>query len=90
MIKIKSVGHFNNTFLYNRLKKKLDNEFIIKFDDPNPDYLIYSVYNNEDINPNYTKSNPIRIADYHLENIFPDLNYADYKSNKGKSHKRTN
>ena len=60
------------------MKKKLDNEFIIKFDDPNPDYLIYSVYNNEDINPNYTKSNPIRIADYHLENIFPDLNYADY------------
>ena len=62
MIRIKSVGQFNNLF---------------KFNDPNPDYLIYSVYNDEDIHPNYTKSNPIRIANY-IENVFPDLNYADY------------
>ena len=77
MIRIQIVGQFNNTFIYNRLKRKLDDEFILKLDDPNPDYLLYNVYTDEDIHPNYTKSNPIRIANY-LENVFPDLNYADY------------
>ena len=76
IIKIKSVGLFS---LQNHIKwliNKLGNdEFILSINDPNPDYLIYNSFSDEDINPNYT--NAIRIAIF-TENIFPDLNYADY------------
>ena len=70
-------ARINKTIHYNRLKNKLDDDFIIIFDAPNPDYLIYNVYTDEDIHPNYSNSNTIRIANY-LENAMPDLNYADY------------
>ena len=76
-IKIRSVGLFSEKFHLNWLKRKLDDEFIISFDDPYPDYLIYNVFNDADLNPNFT--NAVRIAIY-TENVMPDLNYADYHS----------
>ena len=75
VIKIKSTGLFNKVYHLNWLKSKLEDEFIILFDSPNPDYLIYNVFSSEDILSNYSKS--IRIAIY-TENIMPDINYADY------------
>ena len=75
LIKIKSTGLFNENYHKTWLKIRLDDEFILSFDDPNPDYLIYNVFDNKDLNPNYT--NAIRIAIY-TENIMPDINYADY------------
>ena len=79
-IKIQQVGMFNLTNNRNWIKSKLDDEFIIEFDSPDPDYLIFNVYNlykdvNEDINPKY--QNSIKIAIY-TENIMTDMNYADY------------
>jgi len=74
-IKIKSIGLFNKSYHINWLKKKLDDEFIIKFEEENPDYLIYNVFTDEDIN--YKYKNSIKIAIY-TENIMPDLNIADY------------
>ena len=79
-IKIKQVGMFNLTKNRNWIKSKLDDEFIIEFDSPDPDYLIFNVLNlykdiNEDINPKY--QNSIKIAIY-TENIMTDMNYADY------------
>ena len=75
MIRIKSIGLFNKTQHLNWLKNKLCGDFILNFDDPNPDYLIYNVFGNEDMNPKY--QNAIKIAIY-TENVMPDLNYADY------------
>ena len=71
---------FNLTKNRNWIKSKLDDEFIIEFDSPDPDYLIFNVHNlykdiNEDINPKY--QNSIKIAIY-TENIMTDMNYADY------------
>ena len=57
------------------LKSKLDDEFILKFVEDNPDYLIYNVFTDEDIYHKYTNS--IKIAIY-TENMMPDLNFADY------------
>ena len=74
-IKIKSIGLFNKSYHINWLKKKLDDEFIIKFEEENPDYFIYNVFTDEDIN--YKYKNSIKIAIY-TENIMPDLNIADY------------
>ena len=75
IIKLKSTGLFDKDYHLNWLKTKLDDEFILKYDDQNPDYLIYNVFHPDDLNPNYT--NAIRIAIY-TENIMPDINYADY------------
>ena len=75
MIKVRSTGLFNKSNHFNWLKSKLDNEFIVVYDDLNPDYLIYNVFDHEDLNPKY--NNAIRIAIY-TENIMPDINYADY------------
>ena len=75
LIRIKSIGLFNKTQHLNWLKNKLCGDFILNFDDPNPDYLIYNVFGNEDMNPKY--QNAIKIAIY-TENVMPDLNYADY------------
>ena len=72
-IKIQTIGVF--TYQLNWLKSKLDDEFIIKFDEKNPDYLIYNVFTKEDINKKYRNS--IKIAIY-TENEMPDLNLADY------------
>jgi hypothetical protein len=75
IIKIKSTGLFNKLFHLKWLKSKLDDEFLLNFDDPNPDYLIYNVFNNEDIKSTY--KNAIKIAIY-TENVMPDINHADY------------
>ena len=75
VIKIKSTGQFNKESHLKWLKKKLDNEFILKFDEINPDYLIYNVFDNEDQKHKY--KNCIKIAIY-TENIMPDINSADY------------
>lgn len=42
-IKIKSIGLFNRSTHIKWLKSKLDDEFIIEFDEENPDYLIYHI-----------------------------------------------
>jgi hypothetical protein len=57
------------------LKNKLDNEFRLNLNHPNPDYLIYNVFNDEFKNPKY--QNAIKIAIY-TENKIPDINKADY------------
>ena len=40
-IKIKCIGLFNKSRHLKWLKSKLDDEFILKFVEDNPDYLIY-------------------------------------------------
>ena len=75
IIRIKSTGLFNKEYHLYWLKNKLEDEFILLHDDPNPDYLIYNIFNSDDMNSNYSKC--IRIAIY-TENIMPDINYADY------------
>ena len=46
-------------------------------DSPNPDYLIYNVYNQEDLTENNRNIDAIRIALF-TENEYPDMNVADY------------
>ena len=75
VVKVKSTGLFNKTLHSIWLNNKLENNFNLKFEEQNPDYLIYNVFDNEDKNPNY--HNAIRIAIY-TENVMPDINYADY------------
>ena len=74
-IRIKSIGLFDRKNHIEWLKKKLDDEFIIKFVKDNPDYLIYNVFTNKDVEPKY--KNAIKIAIY-TENVMPDLNLGDY------------
>ena len=75
IIKIKSIGLSDRKNYIKWLKSKLDDEFILKFDEDNPDYLIYNVFTEEDSEPKY--KNTIKIAIY-TENVMPDLNLADY------------
>ena len=75
VIKIKGTGLYNKKNNLKWLKRRLDDKFIIKYDDPNPDYLIYNSFDSQDISQKY--KNAIRIAIY-TENIYPDMNYADY------------
>ena len=67
---------FNKIFFQKWLKNKLDDEFLLVFEDQNPDYLLYNVFTDDDIKPIY--HNAIRIAIYTTENIIPDINNADY------------
>ena len=50
-------------------------KFLLKFNENNPDYLIYNVYGNKHLNSKYDKS--IKIAIF-TENIIPNLNQVDY------------
>ena len=75
IIKIKSIGLFDRKHHIKWLKNKLDDEFILQFDEDNPDYLIYNVFTDEDSKSKY--KNAIKIAIY-TENVMPDLNLADY------------
>jgi len=75
IIKIKSIGLFDRKKHIKWLKNKLDDEFILKFDEDNPDYLIYNVFTKKDSEHKY--KNAIKIAIY-TENVMPDLNLADY------------
>ena len=75
IIKIKATGIFNKSNLLYWLKTKLDDRYRIEYDAINPDYLIYNIFNDDDVDLKY--KDIIRIAIY-TENIIPDLNYADY------------
>jgi len=75
IIKLKSIAQvekMNDKWLEN----KLGENFILK-NDESPDYLIYNVYSNDDRNPKYAYTNPIRLSLF-TENVMADLNYADY------------
>lgn len=74
-LKIKSTGLFNGYYHTNWLNSKLADKYILSLDNNEPDYLIYNVFNDNDLNSNY--SDAIRIAIY-TENVMPDINYADY------------
>ena len=76
VIKVKGMGLFNKIYFQKWIKNKLDDEFLLVFEDQNPDYLLYNVFTDEDIKPIY--HNAIRIAIYTTENIIPDINNADY------------
>ena len=56
---------------YKWLKNIIDDEFELIIDEQNPDYLIYNVFGDNDINISF--QNCIRIAIY-TENVMPDLN----------------
>ena len=75
IIKVKQTGYVNRARNLIWLEKRLSDKFILEYDSPNPDYIIYNVYSDEDLKPEY--HNIIRIALY-TENKIPDLNCADY------------
>jgi hypothetical protein len=70
-----SVDLFSFTFHKKWLMDKLKEKFIIKFNENNPDYLIYNVFGTKHLNPKY--NNAIKIAIF-TENRIPDFNKADY------------
>ena len=59
------------------LLNKLDDEFIMEFNENDPDYLIYNVFDKYDVDLNPNFKNSIKIA-FYTENIMVDINYADY------------
>jgi len=75
VIKVKTTGFLAEHFGW--LKEKISDKFILEYDSPNPDYLIYNVYNDEDLNEKYRNIDAIRIALF-TENEYPDMNKADY------------
>jgi len=77
LIKVFQTGGWNKTKDIIWFLDKIDDEFIIEFNETDPDYLIYNVFGeyNMDLNPNF--KNSIKIA-YYTENIMVDINYADY------------
>ena len=77
VIKVKATGLFNRAHNLKWLKEKLNNKFILEYDSPNPDYLIYNVFNQEDLTEKYRNIDAIRIA-FFTENEYPDMNTADY------------
>ena len=77
VIKIKSVGGYNKDKNEKWLRDRLSDDFIVNFVESDPDYLIFNVYDNEDLNPIYSDKNPVRIAIF-TENAMVDINYADY------------
>ena len=78
VININSVGS-SNTYYKNKLikdiTKLLENTFIFNFTSNNPDYLVYDVFNCDQLD--YKYNNAIKIA-FYTENIIPDFNFADY------------
>jgi hypothetical protein len=70
-----SVDLFSFTFHKKWLMSKLNEKFIIIFNQNNPDYLIYNVFGTKHLNPKY--NNAIKIAIF-TENRIPDFNKADY------------
>ena len=60
----------------NQRMEGMNDKFNIIYHVPNPDYLIYNVYNSDDLNEKY-KDNIIRIA-FYTENQIPTMNNADY------------
>ena len=67
---------FHWGFSPNLILNRLDNEkFYFKLDNNNPDYLIYSTFSKDYLNPKY--KNAIKLAIF-TENQIPDLNLTDY------------
>ena len=52
-LKIKCTGLFNRNYHLNWLRSKLDDAFILEFDESAPDYLIYNVFSDEDTESKY-------------------------------------
>ena len=77
VIRVKATGLFSRENHIRWLKEKLNDKFILEYDSPNPDYLMYNVFDQEDLSESYRNSNAIRIALF-TENIYPDMNAADY------------
>ena len=75
VIKFRISGSYNETYNLRWLKEKLSDKFILENDNQNPDYIIYNIFNDEDLKLQY--QNIIRIAIY-TENRIPDLNCDDY------------
>ena len=76
-IKVFQTGGWNKTWDRIWLLNKLDDEFIIEFNENDPDYLIYNVFDKYDVDLNPNFKNSIKIA-FYTENIMVDINYADY------------
>ena len=77
MIKVFQTGGFNKNWDKIWLLNKLDDEFIIEFNENDPDYLIYNVFDKYDVDLNLNFKNSVKIA-FYTENIMVDINYADY------------
>lgn len=78
IINIYFVGSLNaqtKNRLIKDMIKLLDNTYIFNFSSSNPDYLIYDVFNCDQLQSKY--NNAIKIS-FNTENIIPDFNYADY------------
>ena len=75
VIKLKITGFVNSQLPW--LTERLKDNFILEINSPNPDYLIYNVYNQEDLTENNRNIDAIRIALF-TENEYPDMNVADY------------
>jgi hypothetical protein len=78
IINIYSVGSsstYYKNMLLKDMTKLLENQYFFNFTSDNPDYLIYDVFNCEQLELKY--QNAIKIA-FYTENIIPDFNYADY------------
>jgi len=69
-INLNSEEEFKRTLLW-----YLKDKFILQFDKDNPDYLVYNVFGNNEVNALY--NNCIKIAIY-TENAIPDLSNCDY------------
>lgn len=74
IIKIQCTDLFGGQIKYIKNYIKDDN-YIIKFDTNNPDYLIFNKFGRKHLNPKY--KNAIKIA-FYTENKIPNLNEVDY------------
>ena len=75
VIKLKREGIYDRNRNLKWLKTRLSDQFILQYDDPNPDYLLFNCFSDRGLEPKY--QNLIKIAIY-TENQIPDLNCADY------------
>ena len=75
IIKLNCVDLFDIKNFKNWLEKHLDDIFKIQYEINEPDYLIFNVFGDNNLNPKF--KNSVKIAIY-TENYIPDLNYADY------------
>ena len=75
VIKLKATGLFDKRRNLKWLKERLSDQFILEYDAPNPDYILFNCFSDEDLKPQY--QNIIRIVVY-TESKIPDLNCADY------------
>jgi hypothetical protein len=69
------VDLYNPQYHKKWLIDKIGQKFNIKYDENNPDYLIYNVFGNDHLNTKYNNSIKIAII---TENRYPDLIDADY------------